>query len=422
MMRAMNLASRAPWAALVLPALLAACSSSAQPPSLGTENNKKDGAAYDSGGDSTVGIMPMMGDAGDSGADASAESSLEASTDDVSPEATGPIGEPLDGGVEAEAAAGPPPSCATAGPGVSDCKSDGGSCCTSQEVDPGQFFRGYDGVSTGDMSKFYPAAVGAFRLDQYEITVGRFRRFVAAEVAGYLPAAASGKHAHLNGGLGLADSSAQGKYEGGWDSSWNSNLATTVDDWNKNLACDATSATWTPAAGTGEDLPVNCVTWFEAYAFCIWDGGFLPSEAEWNYAASGGNEQRVYPWSSPPTSTTIDCGHANYMGDADASTDSGPGDCVMPGAANAVGSESPAGDGKWGQSDLAGNVLEWNLDYFAPYVGTCPECAWLTSTSVRSARGGAYNEQASYLLSSARDAYDPGTRVGYLGVRCARAP
>ena len=108
------------------------------------------------------------------------------------------------------------------------------------------------------------------------------------------------------------------------------------------------------SAATGEHQPINCITWYEAYAFCIWDGGFLPSEAEWNYAASGGSEQRVYPWSSPSMPTTIDCAHANYspMGMSPCST-TGPED---------VGSDSPTGDGKWGQADLSGNVWEWTLD------------------------------------------------------------
>jgi len=36
----------------------------------------------------------------------------------------------------------------------------------------------------------------------------------------------------------------------------------------------------------------------QSHAFCIWDGGFLAGEAEWNYAAAGGSEQRSYPWGS----------------------------------------------------------------------------------------------------------------------------
>ena len=73
-------------------------------------------------------------------------------------------------------------------------------------------------------------------------------------------------------------------YETGWQSSDDSN----IDPTDANLLCAAT-ATWTHTAGAQENLPIDCVNWYEAYAFCIWDGGFLPSEAEWEYAAAGGS-------------------------------------------------------------------------------------------------------------------------------------
>src|SRR6185369_11301256 len=107
-------------------------------------------------------------------------------------------------------------------------------------------------------------------------------------------------------------------------------------------------------------LPVNCLDWYEAHAFCIWDGGFLPSEAEWNYAATGGDQQRVYPWSSPPSSTAMDSTNAVYDG----------------APLLVVGSKSAGGDGRWGHADLTGSVAEWNLDWYAsPYASPCADCA-----------------------------------------------
>ena len=143
--------------------------------------------------------------------------------------------------------------------------------------------------------------MSTFRLDKYLVTVGRFRQFVAAwnNGAGWLPAAGSGKHTHLNGGLGLANSGAAGTYETGWVATDDSEIAPT----DANLDCDSAYNTWTSSAGTQENLPINCVNWWEAYAFCIWDGGFLPSEAEWEYAAAGGSQQREYPWGSTDPGT-----------------------------------------------------------------------------------------------------------------------
>jgi formylglycine-generating enzyme required for sulfatase activity len=152
--------------------------------------------------------------------------------------------------------------------------------------------------------------------------------------------------------------------------------------------------------------------WYEAYAFCIWDGGFLPSESEWNYAAAGGSDQRAYPWSPafPPGSTSIDCTTANYDG-------------CPTGVVHAVGSESPAGDGKWGQSDLAGNVWEWNLDWGdSSYVTPCADCANLTAADYRVIRGASFGNTPDVLLVSFRNSDPTEYRGDLVGVRCARTP
>jgi formylglycine-generating enzyme required for sulfatase activity len=310
-----------------------------------------------------------------------------------------------------------PPSCTASGPGLSNCGPTVETCCTSVEVLGGTFYRSYDGVDFVDMTS--PASVSGFRLDKYEVTVARYRQFVAASVGGWVPPSASGKHTHLNGGRGLTDSSASGPYETGWMSAWNANLAATQAAWNSNLTTAGSDCTWTPTSGH-DNLPINCLNWYELYAFCIWDGGFLPSEAEWNYTASGGggaNGQRVYPWSNPSTSTSIDCFLADYM------SCNGGGNPSYP---SSVGGESPGGDGNWGQADLAGSVSEWNLDWYADYVTPCVDCAYLSpgSMSQRMSRGGGFYDSASDLLTGSRIYFpaDPTERGDFRGGRCARAP
>jgi formylglycine-generating enzyme required for sulfatase activity len=198
----------------------------------------------------------------------------------------------------------------------------------------------------------------------------------------------------------------------GWLASDNINIVPT----DANLTCDS-YATWTASAGSQENLPINCVNWYEAYAFCIWDGGFLPSEAEWEYAAAGGDQQREYPWGSADPGTGSQ--YAIY-------------DCDYPAAARGTCSgrvniapvgTARIGAGLWGHFDLAGNVFEWNLDVSAPYVDPCTDCAYLAATSYRVIRGGSSSDPSSDLLPPYRNYGDsPAGRNGSYGVRCARVP
>jgi formylglycine-generating enzyme required for sulfatase activity len=325
-----------------------------------------------------------------------------------------------------------PPSCATAGPGKTDCGPDGGeSCCTSLEVPAGSYARTYQSTlpDGGATDEFDPATVSGLRLDKYLVTVARFRGFVKTVYPtgdsypdgglAWKPAQGSGKHAHLNQGQGLAagpNVDGGQTYEPGWIATDDSN----IDPRNLNLLCDSddagVSATWTAGAGENEKLPIDCVNWWEAYAFCIWDGGFLPSEAEWEHAAVGGSEQWEYPWGSAPPGT--DNQYAIFG-------------CNFPttepclGVANVapVGS-APAGAGLWGQLDMAGEVNEWNLDWFASnYPNPCTDCTELTDTSdARSFRGGNYNVSSTFIVPTFEGFNSPSFRGSGVGFRCARVP
>jgi sulfatase modifying factor 1 len=315
--------------------------------------------------------------------------------------------------------AGPPPCPATCGPDA------GQSCCASLPVAGGTFYRSYDGTTCDALSgvcfnqKTWPATVSSFRLDRYEVTVGRYLPFVAAVEGGWVPAAGSGKHSHLNGGRGVVDGAADAgvAYETGWDPSWNAVLDSSISAPDA-YACPE-QVGYTPSPGPDANRPVMCVTWWAAYAFCIWDGGFLPTEAEWNYAASGGTQQRVYPWGPQ----AIDCTYANFdwcvLGDA--------GVDWSDNYESVAGAYSPRGDGLFGQSDLVGNVSEWTLDYWSNYVTPCVDCGYLDVDPAfgvqRTERGASYDQAEPYItpVVSERGAREPQIPLS-TGIRCARAP
>jgi formylglycine-generating enzyme required for sulfatase activity len=249
-----------------------------------------------------------------------------------------------------------------------------------------------------------PATVQDFRLDAYEVTVGRFRRFVAAYTDPAMIPESAGKDPNTPSDPGWSHGD-----NDIWMPADRTALVTSIST--------CSDETWTDNPGGNETKPINCVNWYQAAAFCIWDGARLPTEAEWNYAAAGGAEQRLYPWGN--TAPANDSALANYCYQSDPLEDCSGVNRIKP-----VGSIL-AGNGRWYQADLAGNVAEWVADWYANEYPACPSaCVDLNASSEhRVVRNGSYYDPASFLTTVSRHAAYPYYDYSSLwGMRCARAP
>lgn len=268
---------------------------------------------------------------------------------------------------------------------------------------------GGDPERTASVCVFQPSwshsgTVSSFRLDTFEVTVARFRKFVEAMTSAWKPAVGAGAHPKI------ADS--------GWHSEWDSTLPTTREEWNTRLSAGIYQ-TWTPEVGSKENQPISVLTWFEAFAFCVWDGGRLPTELEWEYAAAGGAENRAYPWgSATPTQSLAAFGCTNS--------------CSSVRIEN-VGSKW-LGKGRWGQQDMAGNMGEWVLDLYDfnlvahKGVEECNDCATLgpvraPGQTQRTTRGGYPAGTMTDICATRRFGLPDNYRgTFHTGVRCARDP
>lgn len=154
-----------------------------------------------------------------------------------------------------------------------------------------------------------------------------------------------------------------------------------------------------------ERHPVNEVTWNGARRYCAWRGARLPTEAEWEAAARGG-EGRAYPWGNQPPSAE----RAVY---ARRSNETG-----------AVG-ERAAGATPQGVHDLAGNVAEWTSSLYRPYPYRADDGREdPQAPGERVTRGGdhVFDSTPDRLRSTFRAGFSRAPWVGHrhIGFRCAR--
>jgi formylglycine-generating enzyme len=301
-------------------------------------------------------------------------------------------------------------SCAAKKPGAGpSCGGVSGTtdCCDSPIVKGGKFNRNFDGngrqvpTENGTLGERiityddpgYPARVSDFRLDAFEVTVGRFRAFVEANGGTQKNPPAKGAGAHPKNA------------KSGWDPEWDSRLLRDRTELEAALSCGKQvddPITWTAKPGAFESHPMLCVAWYEAFAFCAWDGGRLPTDAELNYAASGGDEHRLYPWDG----YVITKEHAVYG-------------CYEQSCLPPVGS-LPKGRGKWGHFDLLGSANEWVMDtYDLPQV-PCTDCVQTQDWASRLTRGESYGGVPLLSLFSAYSNGKQATQRLGMGFRCAR--
>jgi formylglycine-generating enzyme required for sulfatase activity len=269
------------------------------------------------------------------------------------------------------------------------CPDPGERGCGSMTLPGGTYTMGSDTINE---SPRHLATVSPFELDAFEVTVARFRRYWYAGHPGPGPSVR-----YPSGALAWTGSSVMEPVAG--------------DALDSSNACN-----WNTA---DRDLhPINCIDWWTAQAFCVWDGGRLPTEAEWEYAARGYAEDslatgRTYPWGEEaPSCARAAWNYPSCRGEDGTQT-------------RRVGSFTSSA----GFYDLAGNVWEWTADNWATYDTLCwaqrtnPLCN-LDATGERTVRGGSAAQTTPALLhGAARMQWPPidRTRAGAVGFRCARS-
>jgi len=187
--------------------------------------------------------------------------------------------------------------------------------------------------------------------------------------------------------------------------------------------CLVPGASWHAPEGPGStidarlDHPVVHVSWNDAMAYCAWSGALLPSEAQWEYAARGGLEQKLYPWGDD---LTPDGRHLCnvWQGEFPGLNTAADGYA----ATSPVGAFPPNGHGLY---SVTGNTWEWCADFWntAFTDAPCRDPQGPPRGTARVMKGGSFLCHASYCnryRPAARTSNTPDSAASNIGFRCAR--
>lgn len=170
--------------------------------------------------------------------------------------------------------------------------------------------------------------------------------------------------------------------------------------------------------------PINCVDWEMADKFCREQNGYLPTEAQWEFAARG-SDGRKYPWGDQDPSA----GHLNACGR----------ECLVWGLKNGIDEKAmydaddgfantapvgsfPKGASPFGVQDVVGNVWEWVSDWYATYVkDEQTDPTGVPTGEDKVIRGGSWNgSYPSWVRPTFRYKDAPTKRSYGVGFRCAK--
>ncbi|MAF67090.1 MAG: hypothetical protein CMJ84_15710 [Planctomycetes bacterium] len=292
-------------------------------------------------------------------------------------------------------------------------------------IDAGSFEMGrHEGSGDADELPLHAVSVDAFYMDRFEVTHRDFARNMNNALERGEVEVVAGVLQRVGGaGEVLCDTSASSPWS---HLEWNGTILKALRGWAER---PLVQVTWYGACayanGKSRDEGLTpCydeMDWSRDFAA---DGFRLPTEAEWEYAARGGEQAPyfMYPWGD-----AIDGSMANYEGSGDAHEDDAPATTPVgyyDGDQTPVGGDMANG---FGLHDMSGNVWEWCGDWYdGAYYADSPSDnpSGPDAGTARVIRGGSWSSPTSSLRTAERlHAGNPGNRGNRFGFRVvARRP